>query len=98
MDRFLSRRDLPVVDGNEDLIGVISEGNLMHRDDLGVRSPAGDWLEEIRGGPARCRIRALRVGVVMTPDPVCVDQDATVYDIIVAMNLRKVAQIPVPAV
>jgi CBS domain-containing protein len=88
-----------VVDDNGDLIGIISEGDLLHRDELGVRPPAGNWLEEImgieEGGPARERMRALRVGTIMTPNPVCVDEDATIDNVIVAMDLRKVAQIPV---
>jgi CBS domain-containing protein len=31
----------------------------------------------------------------MTPDPVCVDEDASLDDVIIAMDSRKVAQIPV---
>ena len=94
-----NQRGLPVLDDNRDLVGIISEGDLLHRDELGVRPPAGNWLEEImgieEGGPARERMRALRVGTIMTPNPVCVDEDATIDDVIVAMDLRKVAQIPV---
>src|SRR5689334_16526198 len=94
-----NQRGLPVVDDNGDLVGIISEGDLLHRDELGVRPPAGNWLEEIlgieEGDPARERMRALRVGTVMTPDPVSVDEDASVDDVIMAMDSRHVAQIPV---
>ena len=31
----------------------------------------------------------------MTQDPVCVDEDATVDDVIAAMDLRKIGQLPV---
>jgi len=94
-----NQRGLPVLDKDENLVGIISEGDLLHRDELGVRPPAGNWLEEIlgieEGGPARERMRALCVGTIMMPDPVCVDEDATVDDVVIAMDTRGVGQIPV---
>lgn len=94
-----NQRGLPVLDEDGRLVGIVSEGDLLHRDELGVRPPAGNWLEEIlgieEGGPARERMRALRVGAIMTPNPVCVDESATVSDVVMAMDMRKVAQIPV---
>jgi CBS domain-containing protein len=93
------QRGLPVVDDNGELVGIISEGDLLHRDELGVRPPAGNWLEELlgieEGGPARERMRALRVGVIMTPDPVCVDEDAAVDDVVRSMDACNIGQIPV---
>ena len=94
-----NQRGLPVLDKDENLVGIVSEGDLLHRDELGVKPPAGNWLEEIlgieEGGPARERMRALCVGTVMMPNPVCVDKDATVDDVVVAMDTRGVGQIPV---
>jgi len=61
--------------------------------------PAGNWLEQILGieevTPARERMRALRVGEIMTLNPVCVAEDAAVDDVVADMDLRNVAQIPV---
>jgi CBS domain-containing protein len=94
-----NQRGLPVLDGEGDLIGIVSEGDLLHRDELGVMPPAGNWLEQVLGieesSPARRRMRALRVEAIMTPDPVYVDEDATVDDVISAMDTHKVEQIPV---
>jgi CBS domain-containing protein len=94
-----NQRGLPVLGDDGELIGIISEGDLLHRDELGVRPPAGNWFEQMlgveEGGPIRERMRALRVGTIMTPDPVCVDQDATVDDVITKMDVRRVGQIPV---
>jgi CBS domain-containing protein len=94
-----NQRGLPVLNDAGNLVGIISEGDLLHRDELGVRPPAGNWLEAILGieedGPARERMRALRVGTIMTPNPACVDEDAAVDDVIVAMDVRQVGQVPV---
>ena len=94
-----NQRGLPVLDDDGHLVGIILEGDLLHRDELGVSPPAGNWIEALlgieEGGPARERMRALRVATIMTPDPVSVDEDATVDDVIAAMDMRRVAQLPV---
>ena len=94
-----NQRGLPVLDDDGTLVGIISEGDFLHRDELGVMPPAGNWLEQILGieeeTPARERMRALRVGEIMTANPVCVAEDASVADVVEAMDLRDVAQLPV---
>jgi CBS domain-containing protein len=94
-----NQRGIPVLDKDENLVGIVSEGDLLHRDELGVVPPAGNWLEELLGieedGPARQRMRTMNVATIMTRDPVCVDENASVNDVIKAMDRRRVAQIPI---
>ena len=94
-----NQRGLPVVDDNGDLVGIISEGDLLHRDELGVKPHASNWLEQIIGIEERCpvreRMRSLSVGVIMTPEPICVDESASLDDVINTMDLREVGQVPV---
>lgn len=94
-----NQRGLPVVDKDGILVGIVSEGDLLHREELGVAAPGGNWLEELlgieEGGPARERMRTLSVAAIMTKDPVCVDEDATVNDVISVMDQRGVGQVPV---
>ena len=94
-----NQRGLPVLDDNGHLVGIVSEGDLLHRDELGVSPPAGNWFETLlgieEGGPARERMRTLRVATIMTPDPVFVDEDATVDDVVAEMDRRQVGQAPV---
>jgi len=64
-----------------------------------VTPPAGNWLEELlgieEGGPARERMRTPNVAKIMTQNLVCVDEHATVNDVIAAMDQRRIAQVPV---
>lgn len=94
-----NQRGLPVLDDDGNLAGIISEGDLLHRDEFGVSPPSGNWIEAMLGiredGPARERMRALRVAAIMTLNPAGVDEDATVDDVIAAMDQRRVAQLPV---
>ena len=73
-----NQRGLPVVDREGRLVGVISEGDFLHRTELDISPQPGNWLEELLGieedTPAHRRMRARLVREVMTPDPVCVDE------------------------
>ncbi|MGY3393145.1 CBS domain-containing protein [Bradyrhizobium sp. USDA 3311] len=40
-------------------------------------------------------MRAVRVAAIMTPNPVFVDEDATIDDAVAEMDRRRVSQIPV---
>jgi CBS domain-containing protein len=94
-----NQRGLPVVDHEGSLAGVISEGDFLHRTELDISPPPGNWLEELLGieedTPARRRMRARRVHEVMTRDPVCVDNEASLDEVVALMDLRHVAQLPV---
>ena len=93
-----NQRGLPVLDDDGRLVGIITEGDLLHRDELGV-SPPCNWLDGLlgiqEGGPLRERMRALRVSTIMTPDPLCVDADATINDVVAKMDMREISQLPV---
>ena len=40
-----NQRGLPVIDHDGALVGVISEGDFLHRTELDVSPPPGNWLE-----------------------------------------------------
>lgn len=93
-----NQRGLPVLDEEGRLMGIVTEGDLLHREELGVDAPCF-WLEALvgvsEGGRARERMRALRVAKVMTPDPICVDENATINDVVAEMDTRVISQLPV---
>lgn len=94
-----NQRGLPVVDDEGRLVGIISEGDFLHRVELEIAPPSGNWLEEILGveedTPARRRMRARLVREVMNPDPVIVDDETTLDEVVAVMDIRHVAQLPV---
>jgi hypothetical protein len=76
-----NQRGLPVIDGEGTLVGIISEGDFLHRVELDIGPPPGNWLEDILGieedTPARRRMQARLVRDAMTRDPVCVNDETT---------------------
>jgi CBS domain-containing protein len=94
-----NQRGLPVIDQDGTLVGVISEGDFLHRTELDISPPPGNLLEELLGieedTPARRRMRAQLVREVMTRDPVFVDDEATLDEVVALMDARHIAQLPV---
>jgi CBS domain-containing protein len=94
-----NQRGLPVIDSEGTLVGVISEGDFLHRVELDIGPPPGNWLEDILGieenTPARRRMRAGLVREAMTLDPVFVNDEATLDEVVTLMDARHVAQLPV---
>ena len=94
-----NQRGLPVIDGEGTLVGIISEGDFLHRVELDIGPPPGTWLEDILGieedTPARRRMQARLVRDAMTRDPVCVNNKTTLDEVVALMDARHVAQLPV---
>jgi CBS domain-containing protein len=96
-----NQRALPVVDPEGSIVGIISEGDFLNRNELGVsrrHSLIDVVLESIFSADAdkkAARSRSLTVKDVMTEHPVCVDEDASVDDVVAHMKLNRISQIPV---
>lgn len=92
-----NQRGLPVVDGGGTLLGIISEGDFLHRRELGVDYPEGFSLEWLLGRDegqfARERTSGLRVDVVMSRHPVCVDENATIEEVVKQMDIYQISQV-----
>jgi len=93
-----NQRALPVLDDDR-LVGIISEGYFLHRVELGIDAPTRTWLQSLLGSAAsgvyRRRVNALTVAQVMSRNPVCVADDASVDEVVALMDRRGVSQLPV---
>ncbi len=88
-----------VFDERKALIGVLSEGDLMRRGELGTESRRPRWLESLLSGGRLAHSYALahgrRVSEVMTRDVVSIAEDAELSEAVELMIRRHVKRLPV---
>ncbi len=90
---------LPVVDETGAAVGILSEGDLLRRVELGTETRLSGWRALI-AGPAReagnyARSHARRVGEVMTAPIISVTPDTDLADVVALMESRRIKRIPV---
>ncbi|MFL5256313.1 MAG: CBS domain-containing protein [Rhodopila sp.] len=98
---MLSRRisGLFVVDTAGDLVGVITEGDLLRRDELGTERGRPWWLR-LLVSPARqaadfTRAHGRHVRDVMTPDVISVADTAPLETVVATMERARIKRVPV---
>ena len=90
---------LAVVDERGGLCGVLSEGDLLRRMELGTATKEGHWWsvpffsEEL--AQAYKKTNGRNVSEVMTKEPVTIDQDASLADAARLMEKHHVKRLPV---
>lgn len=90
---------LPVVDATGRLVGVITEGDLLARAELGTEKKRARWLEFLFG-PGRSaedfvHAHGRRVEEVMTRTPITVAPGAGLDEVVGTMTERRVKRLPV---
>lgn len=91
----------PVVDAAGQMVGIVSEGDLLHRAELGTESQAKRrhswWLDHFASGLAREYVKAhgRTVGDIMSRDVVSVTEDASLADIATLLETRRIKRVPV---
>ncbi|WP_445217077.1 CBS domain-containing protein [Bradyrhizobium sp. Pa8] len=92
-----NQRGLPVLDDGGALVGIVAEGDFLHRRELGVSYPEGFWLEWLLGKQegqlVSERTRGLGVDAVMSRHPVCVDENATIEAVVKEMDMHQISQV-----
>ena len=90
---------LPVVDAAGKLVGIVSEGDFIRRGEIGTQRKRGRWLTFLLGAGATAadyvHEHGRKVSDVMTSDPVSVTEDATLEEIVNAMETNGVKRLPV---
>jgi CBS domain-containing protein len=90
---------LPVVDAAGKLVGVVSEGDFVRRSEIGTQRSRGRWLRFILG-PGKSASdfvheHGRRVGEVMTANPLTINEDAALAEIVEMMERNNVKRLPV---
>jgi CBS domain-containing protein len=98
---MLQRRvsGLPVIDTTGKLIGIISEGDLLRRGEIGTQRKHGGFLKFILG-PGKDATDFVHengryVSEIMTPEPLTVGEDADLEEIVELMEKNHVKRLPV---
>jgi CBS domain-containing protein len=90
---------LPVTTRDGTLVGMISEGDLLRRGELGTERKRSSWLEFIVG-PGKLadeyvRTHGRKVEQVMSTDPVTTRRDAPLEEVVTAMTHHQIKRLPV---
>lgn len=90
---------LPVVTREGQLVGILSEGDLLRRHEIGTDRKRGWWMDILssRGHLAEDFIHAnaRRVEEVMTKEVATISRDTPLRDIVALMETRKIKRLPV---
>lgn len=90
---------VPVVDVEERVIGIVSEGDLMRRAETETESRRSWWLEALVSPEEKAaeyvKTHGMKAGDVMTRDVVTVAEETPLRDIAELLEKRRVKRVPV---
>ena len=90
---------LPVVDKDHRVIGMVSEGDLLHRAETGTERRRSWWLEMVSStnklAGEYIKSHSGKVKDVMTHDVLSVTEETPVADIAVLLETRRIKRVPV---
>lgn len=97
LERRLS--GLPVVDADNDLVGIVTEGDLLHRTEIGTERRRPRWLEFLLGSGVMAEdyvaANARHVSEIMTRDVVTAASDAALPALVELMDRHRIKRIPI---
>ncbi len=92
---------VPVVAADGTIVGIVTEGDLVRRAELGTERKRGSWLTFFTGTATMAeeyvRSHGTRVADLMSPGVVTVAPDAPLAEIADLMDTRNVRRVPVVA-
>ncbi|SDI30035.1 MULTISPECIES: CBS domain-containing protein [Bradyrhizobium] len=90
---------LPVLDDTKRLVGILTESDFLHRAEIGTGRKRARCLQFLLGpgreGADFVREHGRKVGEVMTRNPVTLQEDASLDDIVRTMEKNNVKRLPV---
>jgi CBS domain-containing protein len=90
---------VPVVDDNNQVIGMVSEGDLLHRAETGTERCRSWWLDMVASTNKLAgdyiKSHSTKVKDVMTRNVLCVTEATTVADIALLLETNRIKRVPV---
>lgn len=90
---------VPVVDTSGSLVGIVSEGDLMHRSEAGTRHRRSWWLSLLSGNDVLAnefvKEHSRQVADVMTCDVITASPQATLGDIAELLEKNRIKRVPI---
>jgi CBS domain-containing protein len=90
---------LPVVDEAGDLVGMLSEADLIHRAEIGTEKHRPWWLEAVTGASTLAeefaKSHGKKVGEIMTEGAISVSEDAPLSEIATLFERKRIRRVPV---
>jgi CBS domain-containing protein len=100
--RLLADHDvsaLPVVDDDDNVVGIISEADLLHREEIGTQKGRPRWLEAITPSSTLAgefaKSHGLRVAEVMSTDIISAAEDTPVSEIATMLERHRIKRVPI---
>ena len=100
--RLLAEHDvsaLPVVDDEENVVGVISEADLVHREEIGTDKHRPWWLEAVTPASTLAeefaKSHGRRVDEVMSTDVVSASEDTPLGEIATLLERHRIKRVPI---
>jgi CBS domain-containing protein len=90
---------LPVVDGEGNLLGILSEADLIHRAEIGTEKHRPWWLEAVTGASTLAeefaKSHGKKVGEIMTSAAISVSEDTPLSEIAALFEQKRIKRVPV---
>jgi CBS domain-containing protein len=100
--KLLSEHDvsaLPVVDEASNLVGMLSEVDLIHRAEIGTEKHRHWWLEAVTGATTLAeefaKSHGKKVGEVMTTGVISVTEETSLSEIAALFERKRIKRVPV---
>ncbi len=99
LDRKIS--GLPVVDGGGELVGLLTEGDLLRRAETGTERRRPRWLEFLRGPGKQAEdyvhAHGRKVEEIMTRQVATLGEDVSLEEVVSLMENKRIRRVPVVA-
>lgn len=90
---------LPVLDSDRNLVGMLSEADLIHRVEIGTEKHRSWWVEAVTGAATLAeefaKSHGKKVGEIMTTGVVSVSEDTPLSEIAAVLERNRIKRVPV---